>query len=105
MDVELEGARERRFDRAQMDIAVLEQRVAVARREQGASDEDREERGATDAKVLVVEMAAERASIPVAWRSDAEIAEAGREYEFASPRQVRDVASPVERHILPAEIQ
>lgn len=40
MDVELEGAGERRFDRAQTDIAVFQQRVAVARREQGASDED-----------------------------------------------------------------
>ena len=105
MDVELEGAGERRFDRAQMDIAVFQQRVAVARREQGASDEDGKERSAADAEVFVVEMTAERASIPVAWRSDAEIAEAGREREFASPWQSRDVAGPVERHILSAEIQ
>ena len=77
MDVEFEGARERRFDRAQMDIAILEQRVAVASREQGASHENRKERGATDAEVFVIETAAERAPIPVAWRSDAEIAEQG----------------------------
>lgn len=102
---EAEGARQRRFERREIDLAIALHAVAVAGREQATVGEDREINCGADPKVLVVDVTAEgarfdRAALtPFGRRRHAHDAEERLELDLGAPGHGADAAVGIDRNV------